>query len=752
MPISARLAIAFLITLVVSSFWPLYSQEPAAGDRPTLMVPLRPLNDQERQEREALKLYALGLLCEQEDRLLEAKKAFEDSTKLDPRAAPVFKALVPIYLALDRSGDALEATRKVLDLDAADYETWYLYARQLRAAGKHKDAIAALRRGVACPKAREDRPDLCQQMYQDLGTLHETAREYDPAAAAFTEAVKILDHPDALLEVGEIDRDEARARAAEAYEHIGRIWIQAGKFDNAAAAFRKAQTRSPAGAARLSFNLAQVYNEQGKYAEALGQLDTYLRLGPQAREPYELKISLLNKLGRKDEVVPWLEKASALDKRNVGLKLLLARTCASTGISGKAETVYKDLAEHNPSADVYRGLFRLYLDSPQMGAGRALDLLDRTLEKARKEGKGIAGDPAPAQARAILAALRDDAALAKGLLQAATDRLGGGPNMEQQTLHLMAALADRAKQLDVAERFYRKSLQAVTPQTEPLVYGGLLRVLWKAHKYDEVVALCRDGLKAAQATNRVLFHSDLARALARLGKMDEAVTQADEAVRLAADADRLMLRHLRVRVLVQAGRLDKAETECQALLKDVREPGDVLDARYLLSHVYSSAGNYPKAEEQLQWMLKADAANATACNDLGYLWADQGKNLDEAEKLIRKALELDREQRRARPGAAAEDDQDNAAYVDSLGWVLFRRGRFEEARKELERAVNLPDGDDPVLYDHLGDAFFRLHQTERARNAWRQAQRLYEKERRPDRDQRFQDLRHKLQLLERETP
>jgi tetratricopeptide (TPR) repeat protein len=707
---------------------------------------------EEKKERKALELYADGLLYEHEDRLLEAKKAFEDAVELNPRAGPVFKVLVPVYLALDRGADALQATRKVLDLDPADYETWFLYARQLRARSQQQEAIAALRRGVACPKAREDRPDLCQQMYQELGTLFEAAKDYEQAAAAFAEAVKILDHPDALLEVGDFDRDEAQARAAEAYEHVGQIWIQAGKFDKAAAAFRMAQARSPNGAARLSYNLAQVHNKQGNSAEALAQLDTYLRLGPQAREPYELKISLLEKLGRKEEVIPWLEKASAQDKRNLGLKLLLARTCAGARMSAKAEAVYQDLAEHSPSAEVYRGLFRLLLDRRQGGSLQALTLLDSTLEKARKQAKGLAGDPAPAQARAMLAALRDDPDLAGQLLKAAAARLDGGPEMQQQTLTLMAAIADRGKHLDEAERFYHQALRGVTPQTEALVYSGLLRILWKAHKYEEVVAVCQGGLKTAQATNRVLFHSDLARALARLGKMDEAVTQADEAVRLAADADRLMLRHLRVRILVQAGRLDRALTECQALVKDVREPGDILDAHYLLSHVYSSAGNFPKAEEQLQWMLKADAANATACNDLGYLWADQGKNLDEAEKLIRKALELDREQRRAKPGASADDDQDNAAYVDSLGWILFRRGRFEEARKELERAVTLPDGDDPVLWDHLGDACVRLNLEERAREAWRRAQRLYEQERRPDRDQRYQDLRHKLQLLERKTP
>jgi tetratricopeptide (TPR) repeat protein len=752
MPVSARLSVLVVAALaVVPAVW----AQGSPGREPS--APLKPLTEQQRKEREALKLYALGLECEHEDRLLEAQKAFEEAARLNPKAAPVFKALVPVYLALDRGADALAAARKVLDLDPSDHETWYLYARQLRAAGRTRDAIAALRKGVAC-EGLGDRPELALPMYQDLGLLCESARDYAGAAAALGEAAKLLDHPEGLLEVADLDRDEARRRAAETYEHIGRLRLQAHQRARAAAAFRRAQAAYPAGAGRLAYNLAQVYAEDGKSAQALAQLDAYLRLLPQAREPYEMKIALLTKLGRKAEVVPWLERAAAVDRHNVGLRLLLGQQCAMAGQTARADQVYRELADEAPSAALYRGLFRLYAgaDGPGWGPAKALALLDRTVEQARKQDKGPAGGPAPAQARAMLAALRDDPALGTILLRAAVARANAAPRLQHETLRLLAVLADRGKQLDAAERFYREALQGVRPDTEAAVYGGLLRVLWKAHKYDAIVAVCRQGLKASQATNHVLFHSDLARALARLGKADEAVAEADQAVRLAAGPERLPLRTLRVRVLVETGRLDRAEAECLALLKEGPDPGDALEVRYLLSGVYSAAGDYPKAEEQLQWMLKADAGNATACNDLGYLWADRGKNLEEAEKLIRKALELDREQRKVRApgregGPDADPGPDNAAYVDSLGWVLFRRGRPEAALKELQRAVALPDGDDPVVWDHLGDVHYRLRQAKEARSAWQQARRLYEREHRLDRDQHYRDLRQKLRLLDAET-
>src|SRR5262249_2817084 len=75
-------------------------------------------------------------------------------------------------------------------------------------------------------------------------------------------------------------------------------------------------------------------------------------------------------------------------------------------------------------------------------------------------------------------------------------------------------------------------------------------------------------------------------------------------------------------------------------------------------------------------------------NDLGYLWADQGKHLERSLAMIQKAVAA---------------DPNNSAYRDSLGWVYFRLGRYGEAIQELERAAagDKPDG---TVLDHLGDA------------------------------------------------
>ena len=739
MSVSARSGIIVLALLVVGQ--PVWAQ--ADEDRPAFYVPSRPPTRQEVDRRESLKAFALGLLCEREDRLLEATQAFEKAARLDPEAAPVFKALIPLYLALERPGDALDATRKVLDLDPDDFETWFIYARQLRAQGQLKESRAALARGLACP-GLGDRPELSLQMHQDLGQMCETAQEYEKAAAAFTQAAKILEHPDALLEIGPYNEEELAHRAAELYERIARAYLQAHKNDEAVQAFRKAQSKYPDGGLRLNYNLALICKNQGKLAEALGFLDAYLRLQPQGTDAYNLKITLLQRLQRDGEIVPWLEQASASDHHNVALKLLLASQLVRAHQAERAEKIYQDLASQAPTADVYRGLFRLYKENTGMGSNRALMLLNRTLATAGKKEHPTPDDPAPAQARAMIAALRDDAELAGQVMQAALAHLDQG-ELQPETRHFLALLADRNRQSAQAERFYRQCLQTVTPATEALVYSGLLRVLWKENKFEDIVQLCRDGLKKTKTISPVLFHSEQARALSRLDHVDHALAEADRAIRLAADADRLNLRLMRIRLLTYAERFAAAEAECQALLKETTQPGDILEIRYVLSYLYSSSHQNVRAEEQLQLILKVDPINATACNDLGYLWADQGKNLREAEELIRKALTLDRQQKKnGPPQAGADADKDNAAYVDSLGWVLFRRGQADAALKELQKAAALPEGEDPVIWEHLGDVYQHLHVNDRARESWQRALHLYERDKRHKIDQRYRDLKNKL--------
>src|SRR6202042_2310314 len=94
----------------------------------------------------------------------------------------------------------------------------------------------------------------------------------------------------------------------------------------------------------------------------------------------------------------------------------------------------------------------------------------------------------------------------------------------------------------------------------------------------------------------------------------------------------------------------------------------------------------------LRILLKDKPDDPVYNNDLGYLLADNDRDLDQAETLIRKALDEDRKQRQANPELAPDDDRDLAAYLDSLGWVLYKQERYAEAKKCLVEAAEDEDG------------------------------------------------------------
>jgi tetratricopeptide (TPR) repeat protein len=120
------------------------------------------------------------------------------------------------------------------------------------------------------------------------------------------------------------------------------------------------------------------------------------------------------------------------------------------------------------------------------------------------------------------------------------------------------------------------------------------------------------------------------------------------------------------------------------------------------------AKKWPQAEADLKMALQLYPDQPHVLNYLGYSWVDQGVNLDEGMRMIRRAVEQ-------RP--------DDGYIVDSLGWAYYRLGNYEEAVKNLERAVELKP-DDPTINDHLGDGYWKVGRVIEARFQWSHAQDL----------------------------
>jgi tetratricopeptide (TPR) repeat protein len=120
------------------------------------------------------------------------------------------------------------------------------------------------------------------------------------------------------------------------------------------------------------------------------------------------------------------------------------------------------------------------------------------------------------------------------------------------------------------------------------------------------------------------------------------------------------------------------------------------------------AKQWPKAEADLKKSLELFPEQPHVLNYLGYSWIDQGINLDDGMRMIKRAV---------------EQRADDGYIVDYLGWAYYRIGNMEEAVKQLERAVELKP-EDPTINDHLGDAYWKVGRVLEARFQWSHARDL----------------------------
>lgn len=189
-----------------------------------------------------------------------------------------------------------------------------------------------------------------------------------------------------------------------------------------------------------------------------------------------------------------------------------------------------------------------------------------------------------------------------------------------------------------------------------------------------------------------------ARTRAVAGQREAALPFARAAV--AAAPDSLSPRLLLARLCTDLHRYPEAESSLTVLAaRRPAQAGVLLE----VASLREDRGDTERAEAAARDALKLEPDNARLLNFLGYLMADHDRSLDEAERMIRRALAA---------------DPDNGAYVDSMGWVLYRKHQLEAARKELERAVELTEGD-PVVREHLGDAYLGLELRDQARQQYK---------------------------------
>lgn len=456
----------------------------------------------------------------------------------------------------------------------------------------------------------------------------------------------------------------------------------------------------------LKKELALEYLQQENTAGALELIDAILAQDPDHLESLILYGRIMQERGNLEQAKQAYEKVIALDSSRENVFLLLGRIYLSEDNDADALRVFQTLVEQNPQS--YPGHFflgKLYARQEQYEAAE------------REYQKALEIEPALLEPRFELLNLYQRQGKSPGvLIDTYEEILENNPGniqamMEVGLLYWKNDRKDEARALfsDLAQRSdssFEVVLKVIQTYLETDRYDdGLMvieGVLASAPQNSDLQYLAgvayygkKDFDNARKHFGRVQkdsrFYKDAVVHLAFVNQEQGNTAKAVEYLQEAILSDPENAEYYYYLGTFQENAEAYAEA-VGALEKAIERNPEETKYRFRLGVVYDKWGQKEASIEIMRDVIELDPTHASALNYLGYTYADLGKNLDEAERLIKKALTY----------------KPNDGYItDSLGWVYYKQGRYEEALSVLKTAVEMVP-DDPIILEHLGDAYLKV--------------------------------------------
>ena len=259
---------------------------------------------------------------------------------------------------------------------------------------------------------------------------------------------------------------------------------------------------------------------------------------------------------------------------------------------------------------------------------------------------------------------------------------------------LLGTILEAEGDYDNALTLYSEVLK-LDQKASPEVYYRIASI----HIYKEELDKAEDALKSliARYPDELTAYLWIIRLLLQEDKIDESDRYYEDllkhSIALSPDNSELYL-YLGEYYLKQGERAKAMDCLKKAANRDI------LDAEpyFLLGVLYEEQGNPNAAISYLKMAIQKDPNHDAALNYLGYLYVQMDKNLDEAQELIERALKISPEE---------------PAYLDSLGWLYFKKGDLDKALDYVKRAAVK---EDPEIYYHLAMIYLKKGEVEQARS------------------------------------
>jgi tetratricopeptide (TPR) repeat protein len=519
--------------------------------------------------------------------------------------------------------------------------------------------------------------------------------------------------PDLALRPQAAHKADALARFVE-----GMAFEENGEMERALEAYRKVLNVDP-GQSELASRVAGLLIQQDDFPQAIDVLKDAIKANPKNAEPYQqLAFIYTRYLKRTDQAIDYANRAIALNPGDVeGYQRLVEIELAAGQERRAIEALDRALKVQSTDPNFWIRLGKLYVAILFKSDSQPKpDELKKTNEIFKRAAENSGDDPG------ILKDVADYYAASQQLKEAiplylrVLELQPEDANAREKLATGFVLTNQRDKAVEMLEQIIKEHPEKYQPyDLLAQVLDEEARSLQRANRTEEAKA--KFAKVAANYEQSLLINPNHAGTYVRLAELLlGALRDPDRAVKLLGEARRRFPGAPEiVYYLGIAQREAKQSQQAVATFEEalheaqLEEDDDFVNAKFYFNYgaAAEQAGLYNKAADLLRKSIALDPENsAEACNYLGYMWAEHNMNLEEAETMIRRAL---------------QSEPNNASYLDSVGWVEFRKGQFDRALDDLLRAAKTAEREDPVVFEHIGDTYLKLNRTREALEAWQKA-------------------------------
>ena len=434
--------------------------------------------------------------------------------------------------------------------------------------------------------------------------------------------------------------------------------------------------------AAMLTEMAKIYAGGGKFDRALSLYDQAIRMNPERGETYFDKGVLLLNLKRPLEAEEAFVQGIAQAPESHFGYFYRGKALEAQGKGAEAKEEYRQaITRVERFEPAYQALLKLYESDGELQ--KAIQLYQQFVSSVTPRDNKFRKEFVR-----FLVKQKDYARAVDILDQMIAD---DPHDVKVQIQKALVYVEMKGPRLAITE--LRRILQAHPSELRVRDYLGWLYE--QIEDFEGAIESYRTNIRMDSAFYDSRFH--LGFLLYRLTRFDEATRHLVQAVGLKPgnpDAHLLLgLSYLRT---------EKFEQATSAFEKGVEYHPKDETLRFNLGAAYDKLDRFSDVVREMEAVLTLNPDHADALNYLGYSYAHRGINGEEAVALTRRAVAL---------------KPDNGAYVDSLGWALFKVGRVAEALREMKRAVELVT-DDSVVFEHLGEIYLTQELQEAAKAAW----------------------------------